>query len=141
MSHRKHRGFVLLEVLFMLVVGSLALIMVGRLFKTTARVHRDGTAATATLRSQQQWLGLMRADAWSATRIDTSDSATFALAEGPAQWAWADATLTRTLGDDVRRWPLERAIRWGWDGRSLVVVGGDAEVPLATPSVRDGEAP
>lgn len=142
MSGRRpsRRGIALLEMIFVILVAGTAAVVAARLFALTMRVSRESTEATNALRGQRQWLGMLRDDAWAATEVTAVEpAATFALAGGSARWAWDGGTLTRTLGEDIRRWPAARPVRWRMDGRSLVVAG-DVEVPLATPSLHSGEA-
>lgn len=132
---RSRRGYFLIEMIGVILLIGATAIVVTRLTSLIVRVYRDVPASTNALRSQRQWLTTMRDDAWAATRVDAGDGLTL----GDVRWTFADGTLTRTAGDDVRHWPSTRAIAWRWDGRSLVVVG-DADVPLATPSVSTSEA-
>ena len=134
------RGFVLVEMLFAILLIGVVAVIAARLFASTVRVYRQTTEATTRLRAQQQWLATMREDAWAATEIEADDAATFALADGAARWSSDGEWLTRSLDDDVRRWPLSRPLRWHRDGRQWIV-SGDVDVPLATPSLHAPEAP
>jgi type II secretory pathway component PulJ len=140
-SRTDRRGLGLVEILLCIVLVSVVALLSARLLRTTQRLYRDAPAATATIRSQAQWLRQMRDDAWQARTIATQTPGRLVLS-GDAKairWQAEGGTLTRTEGDDERRWPIEGPISWRRVDRTLTLVA-DAEVPLATPSLSPSEA-
>ncbi len=135
------RGFVLMEMLT--VIGLLGLIALsgGYLFSATVRLMHATGESRNSASSFDATIEALRADVWSATRIDAGSASEVTLHPAiskPVTWSIGEAVVTRRAEGDVdRRWTLGTGATFSVDGIELLVKlpqtktqrGGEVRLP------------
>ena len=130
---RPVRAFALVEILFCVFVASMIVIISGRLFYQIGKVFREVPAAMNAIRSDQQWLQRLRADAWRAHDVSVDSQGTITFEEDGLviRWSTVSGHLLRDESGQATRWPIQEAVTFRREGNLTVLYSGDTTIALA----------
>ena len=121
MIDKAPRGFMLLEMIAALILLTAFALVASQLFTWSMRVVREAPPAEEQLLSFDSMVEALRADAWSAERVQVEDERTVRV--GEVRWAVTDdGAVVRTARDESRVWPgVGTRVRFVADDAGVVV--------------------
>lgn len=131
----RRRGFALLEMLFCLMIVTLAFDVAFRLIHLTLRTHDDTAKASHRMKMNEQWIELMRQDVWNARTRSTGDGTRLTLDGDRVAWRTEAGTLIRdAVTLPPQTWPIEsQVLRWTETGGGLLSLSdGNSTIPFAS---------
>lgn len=100
LARDSRRAFTIYEMIICLVVLGIVMNVAARLAHLTVASYRQTTEASTTLKSQTQWLGMLRHDAWS-SKAQRIDGGKLTLGtDGAIAWSESDGRITRSLAGE-----------------------------------------
>ncbi|MBI1372049.1 MAG: hypothetical protein GC159_04720 [Phycisphaera sp.] len=146
--HARQRGYLLVELLGVVILAIAFLAISGLVLKTTLRVTRDAQVGQEQHRIEARVKKILRADAWAAYEIRVGDDATLLIRQNeersvvwqvldddpPADGGPPTHSIRRTSFDgrtklDERTWPLQHdRMTFTLDGVVLVVTRDGASL-------------
>jgi len=125
---RHNRAFTVTEMLFVLMLFSIAGVLAMRLFSTSMKVIRTAPASQDRMAAIDRATASLRQDVWSATKIDLPDSHTLVLSapdQTQVRWQFDQNGVTRSLKDKEQHWPMSLPLLAERRGSEVVLKGPD----------------
>ena len=121
----RRRGFTIIEMLAALILLAAFFVVGGKLFYATFRTAQNVSQAQDAAASFDAALSVLRADVWSAHRIDVSNPQTVTLmldGERRVSWTITATAASRIEGDRAGRWTIPPNTTLKSDGPALVLI-------------------
>jgi len=121
---RRHRGFTLTEMLFILAILGVASLLSARLFTASMRVIRTAPQSQDHYAAVDRMSGQMRSDVWGAATIELPDAHTLVLsriAGDSIRWTFSDDAIVRTDSAGERRWSIGVPLTAERSGAALIL--------------------
>ncbi len=124
---RSHHGraFTITEMLFVLMIVSVAGVIAMRLFATSIRVIGTAPNVETHHASIDRLSEMLRRDVWSAKSIDLPDDRTIVLSEADStkvRWTFSDTQATRADSIGERHWPADIPLHAECRDNALVMI-------------------